>query len=504
MKPADSFILVVDDVISNLKVLGSILQSQGYNVSFATSGQQALDRVMVAQPDLILLDLMMPDVDGLEVCNRLKQDSQMAQIPVIFLTASHEQKHLLQAFSQGAVDYITKPFNAPELLARVKTHLELKYLQDLNQKQLQQERLIRHIVQATLESLELQTLLTTAAEGIRSYFQADRVLIYQCTEPGQRDQPIQPGRIVAESLVEGYDSLLGLSLEDCSWIHSPEAGEVFSKQVKVYDDREVSTIVSPQHQAALSQWQVKAEMVSPIFQRLEQWGAIIIHRCQNTMPWSPEEIQVVQSLVEQLEVAIQQASLYQQLKLLNQELRYLAKVDGLTGLANRRSFDEYLLEVWQPLINAAEPLSLVLCDIDYFKAYNDCYGHPQGDVCLRQVAGAIAQATHRPTDLAARYGGEEFALILPYTPLDGAQQVVQRLQTQMEILAIPHRDSQLGAFLTLSLGLVTLVPTPDLDPSEVVLLADRALYQAKAGGRNQVQVVTSEMLPPEALVALES
>ncbi|MFM6156366.1 MAG: response regulator, partial [Sphaerospermopsis kisseleviana] len=109
--PQDFFILVVDDVALNLKVLRAILEPIGYQLSFATSGKQALDRIASAKPDIILLDLMMPDIDGLEVCRRLKNDLQMATIPIIFLTASQEKEHLLQAFELGAVDYVTKPFN---------------------------------------------------------------------------------------------------------------------------------------------------------------------------------------------------------------------------------------------------------------------------------------------------------------------------------------------------------------------------------------------------------
>ena len=202
------------------------------------------------------------------------------------------------------------------------------------------------------------------------------------------------------------------------------------------------------HKAKLLQWQVKAELVSPIFQRSEHWGSLIIHRCQSSEPWVPETVQVLSSLLEQLELAIQQAHLYQQLQLANQELRQLANVDSLTGVANRRYFDTYLAETWAQLQQEQALFSLILCDIDYFKAYNDHYGHPHGDACLQQVAQAIAQATHRPTDLAARYGGEEFALLLPHTSPEGAQQVAQRLQQNIAALAIPHAQSNLDPHLT--------------------------------------------------------
>ncbi|ERT09753.1 diguanylate cyclase domain protein [Lyngbya aestuarii BL J] len=128
--PQNFLILVVDDITRNLQVLGDMLEQVSYEVTFATNGQQALERAKVAEPDLILLDLMMPKMNGLEVCQKLKDDKKLCEIPVIFLTASEEKEHLIEAFKQGAVDYLTKPFYAPELLARVRVHLELKYTKD--------------------------------------------------------------------------------------------------------------------------------------------------------------------------------------------------------------------------------------------------------------------------------------------------------------------------------------------------------------------------------------
>lgn len=135
--PANFLILVVDDLVQNLQLLGELLEDEGYNVTFATSGQEGLDRSRTTQPDLILLDLMMPNMNGWEVCEQLKNEPYLAEIPVIFLTASHEKQHLIHAFEQGAVDYITKPFNIYELLARVKTHLQIKHLTDLLKKALE-------------------------------------------------------------------------------------------------------------------------------------------------------------------------------------------------------------------------------------------------------------------------------------------------------------------------------------------------------------------------------
>ncbi|WP_413160226.1 diguanylate cyclase [Capilliphycus salinus ALCB114379] len=147
--PHNFLILVVDDITRNLQVLADMLEQVGYEVTFATNGQQALERAKLAEPDLILLDLMMPIMNGLEVCHKLKADEKLCEIPVIFITASEEREHLLEAFNQGAVDYITKPFYPPELLARVRVHLELKYTKDELKK-----------TAATLEKLAITDPLT--------------------------------------------------------------------------------------------------------------------------------------------------------------------------------------------------------------------------------------------------------------------------------------------------------------------------------------------------------
>ena len=128
--PEDFLVLIVDDISSNIHLITELLENLGYGTTFVTAGRDVMDRVESARPDLILLDFMMPEIDGLEVCSRLKANPKTADIPVIFLTASNKKIHLLQAFERGAVDYVTKPFNPPELLARVKTHLELKQTRD--------------------------------------------------------------------------------------------------------------------------------------------------------------------------------------------------------------------------------------------------------------------------------------------------------------------------------------------------------------------------------------
>ncbi|MEL6158936.1 MAG: sensor domain-containing diguanylate cyclase [Cyanobacteria bacterium J06623_5] len=173
------------------------------------------------------------------------------------------------------------------------------------------------------------------------------------------------------------------------------------------------------------------------------------------------------------------------LKEFNAELERLARMDGLTQVANRRSFDEYLAQEWENIGSGRSALSLILCDIDYFKSFNDTYGHQAGDVCLRQVAKAIEQAVKRSTDLVARYGGEEFAIVLPNTSLEGVKQVAKEIQREIKALNIPHSQSEVSNCITLSLGIASMSTKENTHPDMLVACADQGLYQAKYDGRNR-------------------
>lgn len=179
------------------------------------------------------------------------------------------------------------------------------------------------------------------------------------------------------------------------------------------------------------------------------------------------------------------APLITRLQKLNR-LQTLSQIDELTQLANRRHFQEHLSQEWQRAVRSRQPLSLIICDVDYFKYYNDTYGHPQGDECLRQVARAIGRAVRRPGDLAARYGGEEFVILLPNTTAEGVQQVAKDAAANVKSLALEHKSSQISPFVTISLGVTTVTPNQEMSISMLVDTADLGLYEAKRRGRNQM------------------
>ena len=178
----------------------------------------------------------------------------------------------------------------------------------------------------------------------------------------------------------------------------------------------------------------------------------------------------------------------QQLLDTNLVLQRLMNSDGLTGLSNRRHFDEYMELEWRRSLREQSQLSLLMIDVDYFKTYNDTFGHLEGDEALRQVAAAIREASARPSDLPARYGGEEFALVLPNTSQGGARLVAEKLRMTVEALKIPHISPSEGSSLTISIGLATVTPKAGTNCRELISAADKGLYLAKHNGRNQVGI----------------
>lgn len=189
---------------------------------------------------------------------------------------------------------------------------------------------------------------------------------------------------------------------------------------------------------------------------------------------------------QQVEMALQVA---------NQELQRLVHIDGLTQVANRRCFDSHLEQEWQRSIREQMPLALILCDVDFFKRYNDTYGHQRGDLCLQLVARAICDRVNRSSDLVARYGGEEFAVILPNTDAWGAMQVAKNLQAAIAQLQIPHAGSEVSAWVSLSLGIACLVPAVHRTTEQLIQWADQALYDAKSQGRNRAVLYRDDVLP---------
>jgi two-component system, chemotaxis family, response regulator WspR len=192
------------------------------------------------------------------------------------------------------------------------------------------------------------------------------------------------------------------------------------------------------------------------------------------------------SVMETHRLKLENARLLEDLARKNQELERLSFLDGLTGIPNRRYFDKVIADEWSRACREGATLSVVLVDVDHFKAFNDRYGHPSGDACLRDVAGVLSRSVGRSADFVARYGGEEFVAVLPGTPLDGAVDVAEAMRRAVDALGIPHESSSVCGHVTISLGVSSVTPAASAAYSEMVRQADEALYAAKRQGRNRV------------------
>jgi sigma-B regulation protein RsbU (phosphoserine phosphatase) len=267
------------------------------------------------------------------------------------------------------------------------------------------------------------------------------------------------------------------------------------------------------YRALWKHFPVRANLVAPLLNGQDLWGLLCIHQCSAPRQWEEFEVDLVKQIANQLAIAIKQADIFQklqkelaerqqaqarmreinqQLALSNEELarathllEQVVNIDGLTQIANRRCFNDRLEHEWQRLYREQKPISLLLFDVDYFKRYNDCYGHQMGDDCLFKLAQTVQEVVYRPADLVARYGGEEFGIILPNTDLEGASSVAKRIHAAIQALNIPHKTSDVSDVVTISMGIANLIPISELSSADLIAVADRALYRAKEQGRNQ-------------------
>ncbi|WP_019500261.1 diguanylate cyclase domain-containing protein [Pseudanabaena sp. PCC 6802] len=447
-----SSITIVDDPIANLQLLSTILVKHGYQVRCFSFEQISLVKVEELK-DLILLASSDDPERSYAFYQKLRNDPLTRQIPVILIDPSEQTLAQIQAIAVGSADYITKPFHHVEILTRVENQLKILHLQN----QLQDCRI--QLQQEIFDHDTTKRALKRSQKDFREIEECTNALLNAIPDKIFRhhiDGSFLDIKGKSADLILPREALIESNLRN---LPMPEAlkADLLERIRTAVETGETQTF--------------EHELAKP--------DGIFIYESRFVKSGADEAVCIVRDITERqrMEAALQQANL---------ELERLANLDGLTGIANRRRFDEYLNREWLRLAREQFPLSLILCDVDCFKQYNDTYGHLEGDKCLQQVAKVFAAVVKRPADLAARYGGEEFALLLPNTDLSGAIVLAEQARLAIKCLCIRHDTSSVGAYITLSLGVASTIPIVGSQPQVLISAADAALYKAKYEGRDRM------------------
>ena len=360
--PTRSVILIVDDTPTNLGMLCDFLTDSSFEVLVALEGESAIAQAVYAQPNLILLDILMPGIDGFETCRRLKANPSTQDIPVIFMTALSETEDKVRGFQVGAIDYVTKPIQPEEVLARITNHLTIQNLQkelqtqnlqlqqevkerqqaeELVRQQAQREQLLGEISQRIRTSLNLEEILSTTVREVRQFLQTDRVLIYQFFDDWS-------GVVAVESVRTQELSILNTTITDFCF------GEAYIQlyqqgRIRVVEDIYTAGL-TPCHVDFLANFQVRANLVVPILQGERLWGLLIAHHCCQSRQWQQFEVDLLKALSTPIAIAIQQGQLYQRLRRQNQVLVALAK----SRTVNHADLNSTLRQVTQTAAQALE------------------------------------------------------------------------------------------------------------------------------------------------------
>ncbi|MBE9221333.1 diguanylate cyclase [Cyanobacterium stanieri LEGE 03274] len=448
-------ILIVDDQPANLRVLASMLKGKKYKVKKAQDGETAIMAAISNPPDLILLDILMPTMHGYEVCQKLKSNPLTKNIPIIFISALNDVFDKIKAFEIGAVDYITKPFQEEEVLARISSQLTIqtqkrllekdKRLLEIKQKKLEDEIKQRKETELILSQSRafIFSILNSSLDGIAA-LEAVR---------NDKTGEIKDFRCVLVNQITA--NLFNLKVD-----------QLIDKLVfkDFIDDKKIGIL--KYFIDVVEKNIILKKDIRLVHNRKKSWFHITAVK-----------------LGDGFSITIRDITERKNLEL---KLNRLATIDSLTQVYNRQSFDFRLKNEWHRCDRTQKPLSLILCDIDYFKPYNDYYGHQEGDKCLKKVASIMDTIVKRSSDFLARYGGEEFAIILPNTPSQGALVVANTIKKEVELANLLHQKSEISQSITLSLGISTVIPSSHYSPEDLVKNADKALYTAKQNGRNRV------------------
>ena len=488
---AASRILVADDDPAVLQTITWVLKEHGYEVTSAQGGQALFEQLESRMPDLVLLDVILPDADGYQVLERIKADDRWRDLPVLMVSSLPPEEATVKTLGLGAADFIRKPFRVRELLARIQAQLRTRAMLRSAREALRhtEEELAR-----AREEAESRRKLVDILHEVTGDLSADE--IYHIL-----------ARRVARALEISHCSVVLARPGDRTGIVATAFENPALRNLEIQIDRypeiraaldhgravlieDVNT--SPLYAETRKQWAAEGRHVAirsvialPFTLDRLQAGVFFLRRTEEEPPLTHEDVEFADAVIKAAVASIQRAQTIETAKEENARLEALAHTDPLTMLLNRRALTVRLAAEMDRARRYDGVLGLLMIDLDHFKRVNDTYGHLVGDDVLREFAGILA-TTARSVDLVARYGGEEFVVVLPETASEGAVAFAERIRERIEghVFGSGERTQ---VRLTTSIGVATFPSARVESVEDLFARADAALYRAKAEGRNRVR-----------------
>ncbi|WP_017292679.1 GGDEF domain-containing response regulator [Geminocystis herdmanii] len=439
-------ILLIDDLSDNLQLLSELLLL-GYNVRSVTSVKMARKILKAKHPDVIVLNINTPQVNCYQICQFIQRHQKTINIPIIFIVTLNEQLDKIKAFQCGITDYIIRPFYLTEVVTKLEMILTIQRQKYFLEAEIKKRKKIEDILQNS------RALILSVLNSSKDAIAAFQSIRHSKTKKIKDFRCLVVNPIFAKLFDRSQNEIIGkVGLKN---LIAQINQEFFEDFVTV-----VETGVS-----------LEKDFYYP--QEENSWYQLVAVKLEDGFAITVRDITVS----KKFEIQLQEG---------NRQLQLIANLDGLTQVANRRCFNDYLKKQWEKHLEKQQPLTLIMIDIDYFKLYNDHYGHQQGDECIYRVAQGIAMIIKRPTDLTARYGGEEFAVILSNTKIEGGLIMADLIQSTIASFEIPHEKSKVNSYVTLSMGVSCLIPNEHLGLEDLIGNADKALYEAKNQGRDRI------------------
>ncbi|AWN50343.1 PleD family two-component system response regulator [Methylobacterium sp. 17Sr1-1] len=445
-------VLIVDDLFPNIKLLETKLTVEYFDVVSAMNGPDALAVCEKGLCDIVLLDVMMPGMDGFEVCRRIKSTPTTAHLPVVMVTALDQPSDRLRGLDAGADDFLTKPIDDTALMARVRSLVRLKAVTDELRSRAMASRVGDPLAAAAAETGHNANVLIVEDRRSSAERLAAALGQYHCVET-----VASPQEALERVKAGDYDVVLvSLDLQD-------HDGLRLCSQLRSLDRTRTVPVVM------MADAHDRARIMRGLDLGVHDYLVRPIDRNE---------------LVARVRTQVKRRRFSDSLRESVQVSMDLAVTDGLTGLHNRRYLDSYLGGLFSEPSLRDRPVALLILDIDRFKTINDQFGHDAGDEVLREFATRIRAQT-RGIDVVARFGGEEIVVVVPDTGLDAARQVAERIRERIEAAPFQVQRGTSAIDVTVSIGVAARQPE-DADPAQMLKRADLALYQAKQSGRNRV------------------